>query len=519
MEKWHKNKDVLAIVWRLALPVVLTNFLQSVVAVVDIYMIGRLGPLAIAASGMGNVIRMLVLVMMLSVSGGAMSLVSQAKGARDPQRMSFVTRQAISSGVILSIFMVIFGVTMARPLLSFANSGGDAEAVLLGTSYLQILFLGTPFLVLNMLLNRVMQGAGDTVTPLILTLFINALNILFNYMLIFGFGPIPAIGLNGAAIGTVMARFLGAAVALAIIYSGKNVIKLLPGTSYWPDRQMFIDILSIGVPSGIQGVFRNGARLLVIGILTSTEVGTYGAAAIAIGFQIESLAFMPVLGLNVAGTSLVGRELGRWQVAEARKRGNMTVGLGILVMIVLISPIVIFAPQILRLFDPSAHPIVQSAGVAYLRINAIGMPLTALAMVSNGNLRGGGDTLPGMYSTFINKGAITVVTSYVLAIVLGLGSVGVWIGLLMGQVLDGVVLGLRWRGDAWLQVALQKTDVYRQHLHSLSDTVQQQYLSEVRAPLMGEPKTQEKVSAEGVVYQLVDREVNIVFKQDSYITA
>ena len=92
-----------------------------------------------------------------------------------------------------------------------------------------------------------MQGAGDTLTPLILTGTLNLLNILFNYIFMFGLGPIPAFGLQGAAIGTVIARGLGIVVAFMIIYSGKNVIKLLPG-SYKPHWQMFRDIFAIGVP-------------------------------------------------------------------------------------------------------------------------------------------------------------------------------------------------------------------------------------------------------------------------------
>ena len=94
-------------VWRLALPVLLTNLLQSLVHVVDVYMVGRLGPIPIAAVGMSTAIHFLVLVMVLSVSAGAMSLIAQAKGARDPERMSFVTQQAISSGLLMSIVLTI----------------------------------------------------------------------------------------------------------------------------------------------------------------------------------------------------------------------------------------------------------------------------------------------------------------------------------------------------------------------------------------------------------------------------
>jgi len=502
-------------VWWLALPVLLTNLLQSMVQVIDVYMVGRLGPIAIAAVGMGTAIQFLVLVMVLSVSAGSMSLIAQAKGARDPQRMSFVTRQAISSGILMSLVLTVAGYVLAYPLLRLANSGGDPEAVVLGTQYLRILFLGTPFLILNMVFNRLMQGAGDTVTPLYLTGSLNILNILFNYILIFGAGPIPALGLPGAAIGTIMARGLGAVIGYLIISSGRNVVKILPGT-YKPDWRMVADIFSIGVPSGIQGVFRNGSRLMVIGILTSTEVGTYGAAALAIGFQVESLAFMPVLGVNVAATSLVGQAIGSWQTQEARQRGNMAIYLGVAVMTLLASPIVIFAPTIINLFDPSAHPFLAQAGTAYLRINTVALPITAVAIVANGALRGAGDSFPGMLSTMLNKALITVVLAYLFAFPAGFGSTGVWVALVVGTMLDALYMALRWRGNAWHRVALHKTDIYRRHLRHLPEAMQQQYLHDIRAPLMAEPTVREYVNAERVVYTLPDREVQVQFNGQGY---
>lgn len=512
---WGKRKALVQQVWQLALPVIATNLLQSMVDVIDVFMVGRLSPIAIAAVGLSSAIRMLVLVMLISVAAGAMSLVAQAKGARDPQRMSFVTRQAISSGVLLSIVLTVAGYTLAHPLLVLVNSGGDPEAVTLGTQYLRILFLGTPFLVLNIVFNRLMQGAGDTVTPLILTGSLNVLNVLLNYLLMFGPGPVPELGVAGAALGTVISRAIGVVIVFIIIYSGKNVIKLLPGT-YWPDWQMFGDILNIGVPSGVQGVFRNGSRLLVLSILTSTEAGTYGAAALAIGFQVEALVFMPGLALNVAATSLVGQALGSWQPHEARLRGNTAIVLGVAVMIVLATPIVIFAPAIIRLFDPSAHPTLLAVGTRYFHINTVVLPLSAIAMVANGALRGAGDSFPGLVSTVFTRALIAVSLAYVLAFPLGMGSEGVWIALAVGIILDALYMGLRWRGSAWLDVALHKTELYRQHLRHMSKELQRKYLHDVRTPLMARPTARELVDADGVAYTLPGQEIKIRFDAAGY---
>lgn len=512
---WAENGVLMQDVWRLALPVILTNLLQSLVDVIDVFMVGRLGPIAIAAVGLSSAIRMLILVMLISVAAGAMSLVAQAKGARDPQRMSFVTRQAISSGILISVVLTAAGLLLARPLLALTNSGGDPAAVELGVGYLRVLFWGTPFLVLNIVFNRLMQGAGDTVTPLILTGSLNVFNVLLNYLFMFGAGPIPAFGVTGAAMGTVAARAIGVLIVFGVIYSGRNVIKILPG-SYRPDWQMFSDILTIGVPSGVQGLFRNGSRLLVLGIITSTEVGTYGAAALAIGFQVESLVFMPGLALNVAATSLVGQALGYWQPEEARRRGNMAILIGLVVMTVLAIPIILFAPAIIRLFDPSAHPILLATGVKYFHINTVVLPLSAVAMVANGALRGAGDTFPGLVSTMITRALVAVSLAWLLAFPLGMGSVGVWYALALGIVLDAAYMGWRWRGSAWLAVALGKTDLYRTHLRHLDKAVQANFLQQVRTPLMARPGAREVVNGQGVVYHLAEETVSFVFGKGGY---
>ena len=143
-------------------------------------LIGQLGPIPIAAVGMGNTLRLFLLIMILSVAGGAISLMAQAKGSQNPIRMNLVVRQAIVSGIMLSIILGFIGYFSARPLLTLMDQGGEIEAVALGTDYLQVLFLGTPFLLLNIITNKLMQGAGDTITPLLITITILILNVFFN---------------------------------------------------------------------------------------------------------------------------------------------------------------------------------------------------------------------------------------------------------------------------------------------------------------------------------------------------
>lgn len=499
----------------LALPVIAANLLQSLVNVVDVFLAGRLGPLAIAAVGLSSSIRMVVIIGIFAVTAGSMALAAQARGARDPAQLSFVVRQSLSLAVLVGLGLGAVGWVAAEPLLAFLNSGGDPLAVELGAQYLTILFAGTVFLTLNFTINSLMQGAGDTVTPLYISGGVNVLNVVLSYLLTFGVGPLPALGVAGLAWGTVLARIIASAIGLAILYSGKNVIALLPG-SYRPDLGMFRDILAIGIPSGLQGIVRNTAQLLVVRIVTSTAAGTYGAAALAVGFQVESLAFMPGLAIAVAATSLVGRSLGAWQVATARQHGNAAVLLGIAVMSAIAVPLFLFAPQLIRLFDPSAHPTVLSAGTSYLRINALSQPVLAVAMVLNGALRGAGDTTPGLIGTVIGRVLIVVPLAHLLALTLGFGVEGVWWALVIGTVFQAGYVLVRWQSQAWLKVALHKTRLYRLHLQHLPEDAQQRYLDEVRAPLMALPGSVEQVAEDQVSYMTPKGSVVIAFHRQGY---
>lgn len=496
----------------MALPVIVANVLQSLVNVADVFLAGRLGPVEIAAVGMGTTVRMLVMVGVMAVTVGCMALAAQARGAGDDLELSRVARQSMSLAVLLSLVLGALGFVGAGPILGFLNSGGDPLAVELGTAYLQILFAGTAFMMLNFTISSLMQGAGDTVTPLYISAGMNVMNVAFSTALMFGAGPLPALGVTGIALGTVLSRVLATVAGLLLFYSGRNAVRLLPG-SYLPDRDMFRQILSIGIPSGLQGIARNGSQILVLRIVTSTAAGTYGASALAIGIQVESLAFMPGLAVSVAATSLVGQALGGWQVEEAKVRGNVAVALGAVLMGALGLLLWLFAEQLVRLFDPTAHPTVVTAGTSYLRINALSQPLLAVAMVVNGALRGAGDTRPTLVSTIIGRWLVVVPLAWLLAFPAGMGVDGVWWALFAGTAVQAAHVAARWLGGKWTKVGLRKSRLYRLHLRFLPDEVQNRYLTEVKAPLMAQGSTRERVEEHGVSYRLPGGVVELEFDE------
>jgi len=494
------HPPTLRAVVRLALPVVLANLLQTLVNVVDVFMAGRLGPLAVAAVGMAGSIRLLILVVVMAVTTGAMSLAAQAKGGRDEDTLMDVTRQTLLLTLALAPAVTAVGLLVARPLMTFLNGGGPTEVADAGSAYLAILFLGTVLLVTQFALNGLMQGAGDTVTPLWLGGITNAANVLFNYLFMFGPGLFPAYGVPGAALGTVLARALGVAMALAVIAWSGNVIRW-PDGSWRPNLVRIRDLLAIGVPSGLQSLAYVASGFLVIRAVTATPSSSYGAAAMAIGLQIESFAFMPGVAISVAATSLVGQALGSWQLRQAWRAGHASLAAGIVLMGAVGLALVVFAEPLVRLFDPSAHPVVMADGAAYLRVNGALQPILAVFMVLNGALRGAGDMRAGLVGTVVGRWGVVVPLAWLLGVALGWGTTGVWWALFVGVTVQAGWVALRWRRGHWTEVALRRTAVWRAHLHRLDERARRDFLEAVRAPAMALAGTREVVTADGVQYE------------------
>ncbi len=493
------HAPTLRVVVRLALPVVLANLLQTLVNVVDVFMAGRLGPLEVAAVGLANSVRILILVVLMAIGAGSMALAAQARGARDDDALVDVTRQTLLLSLLLALALTVVGVVVARPLMGFLNGGGDPLVVDAGSGYLQILFLGTVVVVTQFALTSLLQGAGDTLTPLRLALVTNVANATFNWLFMFGPGPFPALGVPGAAVGTLAARALGVGLLVLVILSGRNVIRW-PRGRWRLDTERMRDLLAIGLPSGLQSLVYSAAGLLVMRAVTATPSGSYGAAALAIGLQVEGFAFMPGVALSVAATSLVGQALGAWQLDRAWRAGHAALFLAVGLMGSVGLGLVVFAEPLVRLFDPSAHPIVLADGAAYLRVNGAVQPILAVFMVLNGSLRGAGDTRAGLLGTLVGRWGVVVPLAWLLGVGLGFGPTGIWWAFFLGVTVQAIWVATRWWRGGWWNVALRTTRLWRMHLVHLDPAARSAFLTGVRAPTMAQDGTREVVDEGGVRY-------------------
>ncbi|MDE2798325.1 MAG: MATE family efflux transporter, partial [Gemmatimonadota bacterium] len=212
----------------MTLPVAAGGQIESVVLMVQLIFIGMLGPAALSAVGIAQVFTRVLFTAMMSISRGALTMVAQAIGADSMREASASAKQAFS---LLFFFSIAFGLgSLALSPFLIPMMTSDSEVAALGTPYLQVFFLGVPFMTLNRAITSCFQGAGDTRTPFFLSLISSSIQIVMCYLLIFGYWGLPEMGVVGAAVGGLLGRSAATLIGLGCLYSGRFALTLLPDT-------------------------------------------------------------------------------------------------------------------------------------------------------------------------------------------------------------------------------------------------------------------------------------------------
>lgn len=433
---WHT-------VWWLAWPSVVTMLLQTVTGLIDAIFVGRLGPDALGGVGLASQVMLILMAVSSAVSVGATALVARFTGGGDPAHAEEATRQAIIISILIALvsgFIVyIYGPAIISAI------GGEGEAIRLGVTYLNILLLGVVPFFLMFVLTGVFRGMGDMRVPLVVMIVVTVISLVGDYLLIFGIGPFPALGVVGAGIANVTSRV--AATVLLLIYLTKSQLPLALRGSWRPRLDWFRRILNVGTPAAVQGLLRTGASLLYFSILGMTPEGVAAIAALTIGLRTEALAFMPGFAFSVAATSMVGQNLGARQPERAEQSAWAATWQGIWVMGAFGAAFLLFAEPIASIFTPDPEVIPLAAG--YLRINSVSEPFLALAMVLTGALQGAGETRLPTAATILTMWFIRLPLTYYLAITLGLGATGAWIAMSASTILGGLAMLWVFKASNW----------------------------------------------------------------------
>lgn len=373
-------------VFDLAWPVISENFLQTLLGIVDTLLVAQLGTAAIAGVGAALQLMFFVIAVLSAVSVGSAVLVAQAIGGRSYERASVLARQSLVWSVIISLPLAAAGLFAAEPLIGIFGMEADVTAI--GADYLRVVMGTVVMLSLMLLSSGVLRGAGDSRTPMLVTLITNIVNVVLTYGLIFGRWGMPELGVVGSAWGTFLSRTLGFIMLFIVLWQGKRGLSTRGRSGWLPDWSIARGILRIGVPAAVEQVLITTGFFCLT--LVVARLGTAALAAHRIAMNAMSLSFLPGFGFGMAATTLVGQSIGAKRPQEGAAAGSIAMRWGLVWMSALGVIFFFAAEPIIRLF--SDEPTVIRMGANTLWTIALVQPFWAISFIQAGALRGTGNT-------------------------------------------------------------------------------------------------------------------------------
>lgn len=431
----------------LSMPIVGLNLLAMLMLTVDAAICGRLpnSQDALAALGYASQIILLMMVVTLGMIVGTVALVARAYGARALDRVNDLLVQSTQLMVIAGALLGVASVALARPLLELLGATPSVAEV--GTRYLRTLMLGTPLFCLNFLYAGVMRGVGNTRVPFSCALGANVINAILNYALALGHFGLPAMGVTGSAIGSVIAQGCNVAALVWVLRSGRIASMRLRLHPVPIDRRLVVELFRVGWPAAVDLLVLNIGFLIGIAILGRIDEVT--VAAHGLGLRIQSLAFVPGLGISQATAALIGQALGAADVERTRKIARASMALCTLMMAALGLAIVAAAFPLVHLFDVRPDTALEGFSVEWMRLLGVSLLPAGVNMALVGLLQGAGATRTSLRINAWTTFGVQVPLAYLLAFPLGLAQTGVWLTFPIVFATKAIVVYVAYRRERW----------------------------------------------------------------------
>jgi putative MATE family efflux protein len=378
-------------IWRLGWPVLVGQGLNHTVVLASRVMVNTLGDEALAGVGIGQMILFALITVLGAVGIGVVALLARSVGAGDKDEAGRILKQSLLVGALFSAVLSVVGILSSRAI--FRALGSEPEVVEQGSRFLNVLFMGLVPMALGFFISAGLRGAGDTRTPMFVAIGMNLVNIILQYVLIFGKFGFPELGVIGSALGIVIS-FVMASITLLLLFPLKMSVIPMRLRGWGIQWGTVWRILRIGIPTALEWEMVQIGLIVFISIVNG--YGTTAAAAYVIGITIFPFAQLPAFAFATATTTLVGQSLGAESIirAEASFRQNMR--LAFVLMAFFGAFLFLAAGVIIQNIFPSDNPETIRLAVFYVRLIAITQPLMAIGFTVSGGLRGAGDTVPPM---------------------------------------------------------------------------------------------------------------------------
>ena len=441
-------------VWKIAWPTVLQNIIGGLQGIVDQAMVGHyVGYTGNAAIGVSLQLFILVIVFVASIFSGMGVLVARFAGAGEVAKLNRTVYQAFLAAVFMAVgILAPLGYYLAPTLLGMINAAPEVQVEAL--PYIRIMCVFSIGMLIFFMMGGALRSAGDARTPLQLGIIMTLLNIMLNVVLIRGFGPIPAFGTRGAAMGTVIASGCVAVMFLTMLFTGKLVIRFTRSMSFRPDWQIIRELFRFGLPTGVQGIVMNLAGVLLLRFIGSLQYSAEAQAAFAVGYsELFSLVTWTSVGLMGATAAVAGQNLGAGYPDRSAQAARVAATIGVTMAAVVGALFLLIPRQLLAMFGMSEGVTFELGGqlLAYLAISGL---FVTVALTYTGGLQGTGDTRSPLYISIVSQFVVPIGMCTYIQAMHGLTPADIWLAILLGHMSRALLSVLRFRQGKWRHIAV-----------------------------------------------------------------
>ena len=441
-DKDFTNGSINRAIFMLSIPMIMEMIMESLFAVIDIYFVGKVSVNAVATVALTESVIMIVYAIAIGFSMAATAMVARRVGEKKPDEASHTAVQAIYIAVATSILFSGAGIFYSREILQLM--GGAPDLIEEGHRYTMIMLAGNVTIMLLFLINAIFRGAGDASIAMRVLIVSNGLNIILDPMLIFGLGPFPALGIEGAAIATTIGRGVGVVYQLIVLTGKSSIIRV-----QWHHLKVHMATISkiLKVSMGGIGQYMIGTLSWLFLVRISAVFGAEVLAGYAIAFRIIMFTILPSWGLSNAAATLVGQNLGAGKPDRAEKSVWKCAFYNMIFLGIISVLFFVFSEEFVRIF--SSEPEVVKYGAMALKIISCGYIFFAYGMVIGQAFNGAGDTKTPTVINLFCFWFFELPIAYTMAIVFNIGPAGIFLAIAIASTLLAVVSVVIFRKGNW----------------------------------------------------------------------
>ncbi len=418
---------------KLSIPIILATLLATAYQITDAFWVGRLGKDAVAAVSLSWPIMFLVVALGGGLAMAGTILAGQYKGQADHKMIDFIAGQTITMITAVALILSVLAYLLTPFLVNLMHA--EANVYTQAVSYLRISFIGMIAIFGTATFQSLMRGIGDVKTPVYIIFGTVCLNFLLDPLFMFGWQFIPALGVSGVAIATVMTEALAAIIGFSLLFSGKYGIHLKL-KNLKPDWPSFKKIFRIGFPSSIEQSMR--AIGMAAMTLLVAQFGTVVLAAYGVGGRMFSFVIIPAMGLSIATSTMVAQNIGAGLIERAQKITKIASYLGFWSLSLVGILMFVAAAPLSTFFIPGENEVIHLSAL-FIKMIAVSFGFMTVAQILTGTLRGAGDTFSAMVLAIISFWVFQFPLAFILSKFTNMAELGIWLAFPVANILSFTV--------------------------------------------------------------------------------